>query len=489
MAGKVISLNTFNGGMTSDDRSEIDNEFALLQHFDTYTRAHRLTPHNTLASVDSASTTYEMTDFLYYGSLVWGLGHTSGGVHPEVRSSTLGVADSWTGYAGGANTVLPGAFVQYHSYLYGGYSDSYSVWKFDTSGHSFTDAADSATLSDYITANGVVHSKDDILYFGCGKYIAKNNAGTWTAAALTLPTGYTIAALCEYGDYLAIGCRTNRNGKSVVYLWDRNTALATVSESIDWGTGDIYILKQVEEQLIGISLDTTGSRTDPRIIFREYVSGVGALTFREFVGSATTTFSLGGSSVTCAQVVNNRLYFPMEAKLAGTQRSGIWCVGRPSPNKPWAVWLDYMPNGDTVVSGLKGFVVVGANIVLAYNNSGYAVKSITSTAAYSGTSVVKTNINQGMPVADLTKQKQLKALAVSMVPLTSDQQVVLKYAVDGGSLVTARTTTATGTVTAEMSTATLTQQTGREFVFQVESTGGAEITEIKYLYEINNTLL
>lgn len=490
----TISLNRFEGGITADARDETPGVVKMVKHFDILTRPKSLTPFHSQVTGDSVPTTHQFTDFLYYNSNVYaaGIDGSTGKITVHYKSDFT--STTWNSFANNAGTTgnpIRGVFIEYHGKAYGFY-DTGLVWVDDLAGGAWNESGTgtSTTISSSATVGSIaacVHSKDDCLYMATKNVIGRNNNGTWNAAALTLPTRYVITAMCEYGNYLAIACKPIYSGKSVVYLWDRDSSLNTVSEVIDWGFGNIQVLEQVDGELIGISL-----RQDPlslgvgnnRIIFRHYVSGAGAVTFKELLGSSATGLQL----LTGQKFNANRLYFLAGITIDSVLHNGVWGLGKNQYGR-WVVWFDKLPNNDTAIAGssLVGFFVIGDFTFIAYNDSGYKLTQTTNNiSVYTGSSLIETVVNPLMPLVDQTKNKQVTGLAVSCEPIPSGGQIVAKYKVDGGSWTTVFTETTTGRVTSEKNFSSV---LGREFEFRVESTGGVVITEIKYMYENRKTLL
>jgi hypothetical protein len=96
-----------------------------------------------------------------------------------------------------------------------------------------------------------------------------------------------------------------------------------------------------------------------------------------------------------------------------------------------------------------------------------------------------------MSLEDRTIKKQLKTVSLSYPPLPTNGSMVLKYRVDGGSYTTIFTETVDGTLTTEAKNESDGKpfQAGREYEFQISSSGGGEITEFKYTYEPLKTLI
>jgi hypothetical protein len=193
------------------------------------------------------------------------------------------------------------------------------------------------------------------------------------------------------------------------------------------------------------------------------------------------------------------VYFMMQIVLNGATREGVWSVGH-NPNQAYSVVHERTPNNDTALSSgvLANFIIVGDFMFQAYQSSAtWALSKTNDQASYTATSIYESTINPEQPervrgsAGMRSAQKQLVAVGLSTVPLTSGQQVVCKYKVDGGAYTTIFTQTTVGTVTTEgvFDSTGKKFKNGREYEFRFESTGGAEITEFKYKIEELNTLL
>lgn len=495
----LVVQTDFTGGMVPDIRDDALRVVKTVKHFDILSKRKTLSPFHSQAQGDSSSATQQMSDFLYYNSIVYGAGQDSGTSKITVHTKSDFTTATWgsqANNAGTSGTPVRGVFIEYKGYAYGFYNDG-RVWRNSLAGNAWVDTATTiGTAASQGAIAACVHSKDDTLYMAAGNVIGKNAVVTpgtdvWTAAALTLPSKYVITSLCEYGDYLAIGCKPLYAGNSIVYLWDRQTTVNNVAASIDWGFGNLQVLEQVEGELLGISFrqDIFTAGTSNRLVFRHYISGVGAKVFNEIlvsgVGSSNAALVYG------RKFNANRLYFLADILIDGVLHNGIWGVAKNAFDK-WVVWFDKLPNNDTAVAsgGMRGFFMLGDFAFIAYEDSGYKLTQTTSGSGYAGTSILETVINPKMKEVDRVKNKQVKVVFVETAPLTAGQQVVVKYKVDGGSYVTVITQATVGTVSTEMpSSLTGGITSGIEYQFRIESTGGAEITGLGYTYEINDSLI
>jgi hypothetical protein len=486
---KIIRVNNFSLGMANDPRTPDSRLARLIQHFDCHTNPTRLVPFRSHETGDSAASTHQISNYVYTGATLYGLGVVSGTAKPQIYTTTDFTGDTWTQTADNSGTSGAVSFPLFVFYkttglIYGAKAGT-TLWSYDVSGNSYNNSEQSLTYT--TIAQGLVHSKNDILYVPYDNNIASNNDGSWNTAALTLPANFTVTSICEYGNYLAIGCKNNdAGGKSVVFLWDMDETLTTVSESIDWGNGDLEVIETVEGVLVGIS--TTGGSSislNPKVVFKQYTGAAGAETLFELQASDATVV-IGSQK----QKVNNKLYFLLSIELDGTTYQGVWKFGRASTNLPFGVAFDRLPNNDTALTSglLNGFYLLGDFMYILYQDNGsYGMSKTDDQPNFNVTSTYESLINPGMAGTDRSARKTLGAVSVSFAPLSGDQQVVLDFRIDGGEwteiftktasspdtdLVTYRTTNAQGTPFGS----------GTEFEFRIQSTKGAEITEFAYGY-------
>lgn len=500
--------------MTNDARNTAEGVCRSIKHFDNYTREHKLTPHRDMevdASTESDLNALQIQKFLIAPTSssvtkLYGLGIKSG--KTQVYSKTTTPGASWLEAAGTSSTSSSSPdtanthllFVYYQKYIYGANdngSGQYYIWRYGdiegtaTFAYNYYDLTGGSLVLP--TANGLVHSKDDILYVPCGNKILSFNVSTPTVA-LTLPTKSTIVSICEYGNYLAIACN-NVDGSSTVYLWDRDSTLTTLSEKMDWGTGSIKLIESIGGVLCGISSSSIDANTgiDYHVYFK-YWSGSQVIVFEDFTCDSLPQIG------TDKQKFNNLFYFLGEMVIKGVVNRGLWKIYKKADGR-MTISFDRLPRNDAVLDGttgeLLGFYRWGDYVFIAYkvpSSGAYTIWRTATNATYTATSVIETTINPNMSDGDRIAKKQLQAVVLASEPLTSGQQLVLKYRVDnttaGGGWTTIFTQTTTGTVVTEAIKAGSTEfTTGREYEFRIDSTGGAEPTELLYKYEIKPTLI
>jgi len=486
--GKIIetSITKFDGGMTTDPLTTRSNVGQLVKHFDPFTFPHKLVPYRSSESAVTSPDTTKYANFLYTNSKLYALGVVSGTGRAQIDYKDDFSGTAWStpanaqSSAGSRNTDL---FVYYAktNKIYGLRAFTH-VWSYGIASTTWNDTE--ADLTAYTTAvQGLVHSKDDVLYIAHDNKISKNNNGSWSVAFLTLPSKYTITSLCEYGNYLAIACKANAGENSRVFLWDRDSSVATLDESIDWGNGALNILEEVEGMLVGVSLIGSSALSfKSRLGFR-YYTGNGAKQFAELVSSsATATLPLA------KQKINSRLYFMADLTLNGVQHQGVWSIGRNSEGAPFAVAFEYLPNNDTALDSgtLVNFFLLGDYMLIAYTSSTAFGLSKTDDqqTSYTATSIYETRT---FNFEDSSIVKKLIGAAVTHEYLPASGSVTLKYKKDEE---TSFTTILTNTTDNSVSEDAVRKSDGttlpefKEITFRIESTGGAVVTGLHFTSEV-----
>lgn len=485
-----IAIDRFDGGIVNDLRDKREAVCAITKHFDIYSSPNRLTPYRNTFSANASQSTHGIRKCVLYDGKLVCIGVTGNKLYvandPFASNMNWGEFSPGTPSTGALDATM---LVDYNKRAYGWKTSGGVIWRTQLDGtSSFSDTF--KTISNAVpVCQGLVHSKDDMLYVPYTNtstntpVIARYNGGTdtWTDAAITLPTNTRISSICEYGNYLAIAVKPLYYGKSTVYLWDRDSSLATLSESIDFGFGDLQIIEEIEGDLIGILVvGAQGTSITPKIVFRRY-NGSGASTFKE-----VELTSVGTTSVkNIKQKVGNRLYFLADLQIRGTNYAGIWSIAR-SETGGYALAFDKDPVISASVNSLSDFFIIGDYFYTAFNDGSSDVFSRNAaTATYTKSSLYETTIiNSG----DYTKNLSLLGVTVTTEPLPADGQVILKYRIDSESSYTTIFTHSTDNSLGYSTT--IIESTGaqlpadfREIQFMVESTGGAEITCISARFE------
>ncbi len=528
-------ITSFQNGMTNDPREENLAYSQLIKNFDAHTYPHKLVPLRTSESGDDSAATSQKQNFciaLRTGTTysLYALGVKSGATTAEVLYKDLTVGSDndlgdevWaaTGaaakYQSSTGTTWFNLFVYYKQtgLIYGALGSSTTVgtkiWAYDPSGSANFDddviTTDGETPFSFTNiAQGLVHSKDDILYIPYDNKICKfvaTGAGagnrTWTIAALTLPSYLKITSICEYGNYLAIACAPLSGiGNSKVYLWDRDSSLTTLTESIDWGEGTLTILEEIEGRLIGITYVSTASSISfpAKLVFRQYSGGT-ATVFKQFIADPTSnTISLPAAK----QKVNNFLYFLCNIKLNSVSHAGLWKIGRITSDDPFAITMDRGFNNDTAVGNgdlFYNFFLIAECAFISYYDASttdkYGISKTDNSATFTATSIYESLI---LNAGDSSLTKKLIGATVMTEYLPADGQVVLKYQKDSDIGTTTWTGIFKNTTNDSISYSAVNADTlldgttitnlpeYKEIVFRIESTGNAVITGLEFTSEI-----
>lgn len=493
---KTIYLNNFGQSMVTDPRQS--RGVQLVKHFDNFTRPNTLVPYRSTEDAYSSQADFQGQNFLMYNSELYALGRQVSVARASISKLNDITSTSWStpSNAGDGTYTITNynLFVEYKGILWG--ANSNGLWSYNVGSTTFTANAQALTYT-HIT-QGLVYSKDDILYVGytnsTSSYIAsKNGSNAWNTTALTLPSNVIVTSLCEYGNFLAIACRPSQiGGKSVVYLWDRDSTLTTLSESIDLGNKDIYTMENIDGYLVMVSLVPSLTSSNPSKLIFSYYAGGGSDTVLENLTQRFADSTV--SSIVGKQKYNNRLFFGITGTSFGGityDYVGVWSIGR--VNGEFSVNFTYKPDNDTLPQQVKGFYIVRDFVFTSYLDAGtgdYGMSKTNDQASFTATSVYKTQINDGMANDHKPLKKQLMAVAVTYEPLPANGQVVLKYKVDNESYVTVFTETTDNAQFTEASKAGSTEFTsGRDYEFIIESTGGAVITGLAYKYKPLETLI
>lgn len=507
---KTVTLNRFDGALTNDPKTPSSRHARAVANFNILTDPYRMIPYVSSEDGDSSASTQQIRNFTLgkRGSTtsVFGLG-IDGSNHPAVYYRDLSdLADAtWSATASNSRAAgsqyAPEFFIYYPNQdkVYFA-SSSTSLEEYDPDTPSTNQSADLATsvtitpTSFTRASNAVLHSKDDIVYVGLDNYLIKKNGSVAWSDALTLPVGSEIVALCEYGNYLAIGVRqTVQTGKCTVYLWDRDSSLTTLSEAISWGDEDLRVLEEVEGELVGVSMTgDVASDTIEKVVFRKYSSGVGAVKFLELNTGFSPTVSVQLVR-SMQQKYRGRLYFMMTITINGSVRQGVWSIGRNTRTQEWALVHERTSDNDTALNNshnLRGFFNIGDYLFQSHQDNGtYEMTKTSDQEDYLATSYYETTINPGMPLEDVFKKKKLYSVTCHYEAQPTAGQVVVKYRTDrAANYTTVFTDTTDGSTSFEMPNASGTSFTdGREFEFRIESYGGTVITGFTYKYDTLET--
>ena len=446
-------IDIFDGGITNDPRDRRKSTCRMVSNFNIITNPRKMSPYRDSEDGHSGATTQQPRNFLValrsgtlYRLFALSRQTSLNRVHIQMKDLTMGAAQDLddNGWAtplnneGNQNTPAFGLFVYYRrtARIYGTHTGTH-IWSFDPSSSAAFDNTNLA-LNYTNIAQGLVHSKDDVLYVPYDNKIAKNDNGTWTSIALQLPDHFYITSIAEMGNNIAIAMAPLSGaqvGQSRVFIWDRDTSLTTLSETIPWEEGQLQILDVVDGYLIGVTLSgNSTTRFSNRIIFR-YLTGNNIMGYRAEKLFEILSSNAGTTTLPIAkQMVDGRLHFMMRAYIDGTQRDGVWSIGK--LGESFTLNHERAVNNDTALGNgiLHNFMYVGDYLFQAYQNtaSDFAVSKTIDTATFtSQTAIYETSIFDGsLHNFDASYPKNLKEITVTTEFLPAAGQVLLGYRIN-----------------------------------------------------------
>jgi len=492
-----LKLNSFSGGVSDDPREANATKFQITKHFDVFSQPNRLVPYRSLETDTETSVSatdlkqYVVQDFLYASASakLYGLGQTGAGLTKIVQKADA-TSGLWTLPASseGNGAVLNGCFVEFKDYIWG-FQGTNQVFKWGLLSGTPSITNSVGTVASTITsvAQGVI-AKDDQLYMAYNNVVVRvTAAGTLVDSALTLPTNFKITSLCNFGNYLAVGCApiSTYNGQSKVFLW--NLTSPDVQEVIDWGEGELRVLEAIEGMLVGVTdryLNNTTGAGRGSMIIQVYQGGAPQVVKEVFTQALT-----GKTMPRNKAVKNNRLFFAAKimTNSAGTEyNEGIWSFGRKNVNYPFSLTLDVIDeNIDS--DGIQAFGTAANYFFITHSGDG-SIDKTNDAATYAFTSIYESQI---FDFGDQDADKTLLALKVSFKRLATGESVVAKYRVDGA---TSWTTIGTFSTVGDLShsfvnieSSGLAFASGKEYEIRLESNAGLEITGLLLRARVNDT--
>lgn len=494
---KVVELSTdnFSGGISVDPREQNTTKFQVARHFDVFSQPNRMIPYRALetdtndGSTDTGMKQYLVRDFLYHSASakLFGLGQTGAGLTKIVYKADA-TTGNWTlpSSSEGSSAVINGCFVEYKGFLFG-FQGTDQMWKWEIATPAITNSAVTVGATITSVAQGLVFQ--DYLYMPYNnKILRATDASTFSDAYLTLPTDFKITSLTAYGKYIAIACApiSTFNGTSKVFLW--NGTSTEIQESIDMGEGELRILETIEGYLVGVTdrfLNNATGAGRGSMIVQIYAGGTPQVIQEIF------TQALTGKTIPIQKVVkNNRLFWAakiMTNSAGTTYNEGIWSFGRKNLNYPFTMNLDIIDeNVDT--DGIQAIGAAANYFFIAHSGDG-SIDKTNDSASYTFTSTYETQI---LNFGDGNADKTLLNLCVYFKKQASGESLTVKYRTDGA---TAWTTIGTYDTDDSLSHSFLNIEatgtafaSGKEYEFQLLSTGGLEITGWKARARINNVV-
>lgn len=483
----TVIKNRWDGGHAEDIRSTALDECQYSYNFDVFTNPHKLIPYPD--SVAETVQTYAMSDIqisdIDISSIAGVYTLTALGKETDVSTKltfytksaiTNGGVLNWNSVA----IAATGAFVRGSGFIYKNQAYGIStntLFRFDTPSTATSIGTFASTVRPFI------HPEEQVVYGISGTTIYRYDGSSITSTAALIPTGMTVKSITDYGTYLAIAMTPDRgNGNSITYLWSRDMTVTTFQGSIDFGEGNLVVVENLNNNLFAVM-------TPQNTLFTAFVNKVEIRRYSG--GSVTTEKSLiisSSQSVSVAKQKNgNKLYFGLGGDYA------TYVFGMNKAGKYILTQDRYFNNGTIIGSGLlvinmigdvmwKGFSTFASAYVLMRSK----INALTENYTYSSTSIHRTTINPNMIVSDRQLNKELISVKIAYTGKTNGT-IGIKYSVDGTSDVAILSETTTATEEVKNTTAQVDEDSflnGKEFVFQLETTGGVEIKELKYVYNV-----
>lgn len=505
----------FDGGIADDYTHGAPGESSISKHFDILSYPYRLQPLRGMA-------TESVTDSKI-GNIIVGSDGLMYGVGTDPSNPTLGKLWQRSGYGGSdvwqsipSTNQLSGAILRTNDYAFlVDYASAGNARTVHWASTNLLVASDPAGGSSAATqaltfttiSQGFVHPKDKVLYFGyqttTATYVAaiSPNATPFTGlntTALQLPKEYRVYSLTNLGNYLAIGCTATAQGSgintSVVFLWDRDTSLTTVSEVIPWGAGQLKVLNNIGGLLVGVntlSANYNGSVQDADSIQIKVSGGAEPELVKEITATRLTTTAPScviNSNINF--IYRNRLYFSVNIVNGGTAPAyyGLWSFGKTKTGR-YAITIERVATNANTETGVLAAAIAGDFVSMAHTAVGtltYSQNSSVLSTIYDATSVFETCVNPEMDDVDRPVKKKLVSVYATYLPLPAAASVVFKYRADAsanGSWTTIFTETTDSAVITEFPVSV----EGRNFEFRLESVDGAIILDAGYRYTISPT--
>lgn len=472
------------GGVSDDVREQTTTEFFISKHFDTITSPNRLTPYRD--SEADENTAFLIRNFVYTGSVFFGLGRTAANTKTKVYfKDPSPITGTWTaatnGEAANNDTTHFDTLAAYGGDLWG-LRTGPSIWQYDISGTTFNQSIVALAENPSTVCPPVHHPISDRLFFGYNNRIAQVDGLVGTDGVLILPSNLAITSMCPFGDAMAIACaaKTGNSSQSYVYLW--NMIDPTPYQMIDWGQETLKVLESADNQLIGVSLAGNSDFNFAQTLFFKSWNGGDVEKIKEIPLDATT-YVLGVQKV----LNQNRLYSVLYNSAGGTDAfSGIWVIGRKNEKYPWQVTVDRKFSNDTSITSVQGINKLGDYMWVAHSNDGQ-VDRTNDSSSYTATSFVDTQKYNG---DNPSIEKQLRGVALSYVANPAAGVPVLKYRKDAETSYTEIFTDTTDDAMSTIRTAvalTTSLPNFCEIQFRVECTGGTQITQIRFLYDFKGS--
>lgn len=489
-----IILNKWNNGISQEVRTNETNKADFINNFNIHEEAGRLVPYADSIAETGGFTMddVEISDVVIAQvvgtNYLVGAGYESGVSTALTFYTKTTIGGNFAAQASASGNVYQkGTLISYKTYAfavdYNG-SNHYRLIRYNSAGSTTTIGTISYTATSATKVLTFVHPEDNLLYIVIGNLIYRYD-GSSLSSVFTLNVNYSATSMTNYGGYLAITMNpVCGNDNAICYLWNRDSSITTVQQAIDLGEGYVGIVENLNGLLVFVMspTDDFSTKVNNKIIIK-VLSGTVETVFEK---TDSSTLSIGIVNHIKAKK-NNRLYFGFN------NSNSIYCFGKNKDGR-WILSGDrFIINGELVSTNPKAQTISGLSIVgdimWIGANSQTGVYSLQRSASiseqgYTATSNYRTVVNPNMPLADKADDKKLDRVYMVYTGASSGT-IGLKYTSDSTTFTTVisqATSAGEGYVEAYMENSGLPFNAGREFQFQLESTGGVKIKEFGYEY-------
>ena len=494
---KQIIQNRFDGGIAEDLRTNATNEHEVCTGFDIFTTPHMLQHHrdqiselgseiDDLEISDVGLTSISGTKYLVaFGN------NTSSTTRPATYTRSY---DDFNGYWNQQQAVgvagysyCKGTYIQYGGISFvlsvNSTGDTYNLQKYTGAGALVSVGTFSA--SGPVVPRPYIHPDDKILYMCVGNTIAKYDisTGTFTSHTSILPTGYYATSLTHFGGYLQIGLVPTLGGDSLMVSWGRDTTLNTLQASVNLGSMFLQSIENLEGLVVCVCRTNVDNLNNiqKRLEIKGYYGGDSYKVLKSIPVEDNYNFNIVKAKK------DDKLYF------AAGNTNAIYCVAKNKVGR-WVVTQDRLISSGTSVSQILAINFVGDYMYVSFIEGGVYKLTVTdneSTIPSANTATYRQTINCNMAEADRNREKRLIYVEAILEGISIAGSSTLKYLVDGviGTIETKNNTNSKCiSLKGRAETDGRPFKQGREIQIQVETTYGTKIKEIRYFYDLVDSM-
>lgn len=416
MAKKYLTIDKFNGGLSTGSRLGIEGSFYWGRGLNFKEDPDAITA-NMAAVKDSSTTVVDLPKWITsYASDIYAYGNV--GKLYKRSSGTWALARTV------ANSTGQGLEL-YADYLY--YRQDSQIGRYGalSGSPSFTDnwqTSNVQTISDW----GAIKSFANLVAFGNGKYLAIWDGATFTYNKITFQTGWHVQDLGVMGEYLVIAVNDNEDvtkaRRGFLYFWDGTSSTYNFGIEVMEGGGISSI--QSDQDNVFVFPGSTGN-------IYKYTGKAAKIKRIPFIGEGKTAYIWPGADTN----FRGMCYFGLSDGSTNVGYRGVYSWGAPEKNYPEVLNFEYPISTGTVQgTGVKIGAVkaIGNNLYIGWlDGSTYGIDLVS-------TSTKQTSVVYESRISSLNTQAAFTRFKLFFKPLASGESITLKYDPDqSGSWTTA----------------------------------------------------